>query len=53
MSALTKKIGEIDMNTNVEIYGLRLFNAYKKKHYYPFVEDNTYGYIEEYNIKLL
>ena len=47
MSSLPKKMGEDDSTTNVGDSRLRIFNAYHKKNFEHFVED------EEDNIKFL
>ena len=41
MSSLPQNMGEDDITTNVENYGLRLFNAYQNKNLEPFLEDMT------------
>ena len=39
-------MGEADSTTNVGNARLRLFNAYEKKNFEPFVEDMTEEYVE-------
>ena len=53
MSSLPQKIGEADIITNVGNAGLRIFNAYQKNNFEPFLEDMTEQYVEEDNIKVL
>ena len=42
-----------DSTTNVGNDGLRLFNAYQKNNFEPFVEDMTEEYVDYDNIKIL
>ena len=53
MSSLTKKMGGSNINANVKILGLFLFNAYLKNNFKPFKEDMTEYYVEEENKKIL
>ena len=46
-------MGQAYSTTKVVIPGLRLFNAYQKKNFEPFLEDMTEEYVEEDNIKFL
>ena len=46
-------MGQPDSATNVGISVLRLFNAYHKNNFEPFLEDITEEYVDEYNIKVL
>ena len=46
-------MGETDSTTNVGNSGLRLFYAYQKKNFGPFVEGMTEKYVEEDKIKVI
>ena len=46
-------MGQDNSTTNVGISGLRIFNAYQKNKSKPCLEDMTWEYAEEDNIKVL